>query len=686
MQWTPSIHAAQQASRKLGPFERTILDLFELADADGNGNLDEAEFITIWKSPGLNLGLSEVEVLKLKNAADTDGDGMVSYREFVPICREMLVRVYGEREDAAGEDSNSRAPNNHWMELYSENEGWVYLNRVTGVATYEIPPEMVAERMVTENPLADALIEQFAAVAAQGKPTHAATETLFGIIESDESGVFLTEQEANFLRESVVLGEEAGEADVGGEGEAAVEAGFKVAAIADFALAVADGLKKFHEMRADHPRDWIFIKLAARAGMVWFNKKTSETRRDPPVSVLQSLHRLGSGHGQEAVMQHTSVVNSIDAEREAVLSELETLRALTTKPETKSEDVDRLKTVLAEARESLGATTGQRDLLAATLRTALDSDLQGAGLVAMEGTYSKLGLELVEAEAAHTKETQDLEAAIEDQKSQMAALNDRLVEQQDAVATSQQALDTLSKDIREAKKQKRLGNATAAGTETLTSLREKHEVLQREYAAVRAAMEDRTKMVRVVRQQLVEAQDKSAALKIKASESDALERKLIEITEAHATAKTFLLAKSRLLQAREDELEDLRTRVSNLETNSSTKDQAVKGMVSAQDGSLGFTDRAQSAEFYDYKTSPGKRRQSQVRTLPSIAQVDKGGAANSRRQGGGGGRRTNNGSSAPRGSAPNGRSSKVGGMSVAGGSRVFVQDRRSGEFRKLGVE
>jgi hypothetical protein len=179
-------------------------------------------------------------------------------------------------------------------------------------------------------------------------------------------------------------------------------------------------------------------------------------------------------------------------------------------------------------------------------------------------------------------------------------------------------------------------------------------------------------------------QDKSSTLKIKASESDELERKLIEITEAHATAKTFLLAKTRLLQARESELNDLRARVFSLETNSSAKDQAVKGMVRSHDTSMGFGDRAQSAEYHDFKTSPGKRRPSQMIALPSIVPSEKSGA---RRMSGGGGRRTTPDSTSLSSAAVR-SPQKVGGRAGNAGKsgRVFVQDRRSGEFRRVGVE
>ena len=704
VEWSPSVHAAQQASRKLGPFERTILDLFERADASADGFLDAGEFAAIWESPGLNLGLSDAEVAKMRGMADTDGDGQVSYREFVPICREMLIRIYTERDAAeSGKGKGADAANNHWIELYSESEGWVYLNKKTGVASYEIPTEVVAQRQLTANPLADALIEQFASLTAAaaeaaadsggggsveqagdnagagasvsagagavagagagagagGVAGSAEIEALWDVVKSDGSGLFLSVEEEISLRETTVkvVVEEAGSA--------------AVVPVDKFALAISDGFKQFYAGKVEHPQVWIYIKLAARGGMIWFNKANGDSQRDPPSVVLHSLHRLGSSAGQTSVMNHTVAMNSLDEKRDVVLRELETLRAIATKPETKSEDVDKLKAVLAETRESLGATVEQRDVLAETLKRAMENDMEGTGLSTMAETQSKLEKELSDAQASHLKERGDLQNALEEQKAQIVDLEDKLAERQEAVATSQRALDTLSKDIREAKKLKRRGNAAAADNETLTSLREKHEVLQKEHAAIKAAMDDRTRQVRVVRQQLVDAQEKSAVLKTKASESDELERRLAETTEAHTTAKSFLKAKTRLLQSREAELDTLRERLDTLEAGTEAHDQLVKGMVSPQKfgggGSSGGSragERSRSADRYDERSNSRTVRRStsksSIRALPAIAQ----GAA---------------GSPSGKKMSPTKENKRAGGAGFKVGDTVLVA-QRAGEF------
>lgn len=295
------------------------------------------------------------------------------------------------------------------------------------------------------------------------------------------------------------------------------------------------------------------------------------------------------------------------------------------------------------------------------------------GLSAMVETQCKLEKELSEAETSYVNEREELQKAVQEQKAQIIDLEEKLAERQEAVATSQKALDTLSKDIREAKKMKRRGNAAAADNETLTSLREKHEVLQREHAAIKAAMEDRTRQVRVVRQQLVDAQEKSTVLKAKASESDELERRLAETTEAHATAKSFLKAKTRLLQTREAELELLREKLDMLEAGSENHDQLVKGIVSAHKSSSSSSnksgERARSADRYnernsrgDGTTRPARRSTSKtsIRALPAIIPTDRSSASGKR-------------------VSPTKEKSRPGGAGYKVGDKVLVS-QRAGEF------
>ena len=74
-----------------------LSQLFDEADADGNGYLDPVEFKNLLKNQAL--GLSSREIRKIMMECDEDSDGMIDYNEFLPIAVEML-QAYNAKMDA----------------------------------------------------------------------------------------------------------------------------------------------------------------------------------------------------------------------------------------------------------------------------------------------------------------------------------------------------------------------------------------------------------------------------------------------------------------------------------------------------------------------------------------------------------------------------------------------------------
>jgi Ca2+-binding EF-hand superfamily protein len=68
-----------------------LKDVFQNADADGNGHLDRKEFATCLKDA--NLGFTKKEINILMSEVDLDGDGLVTYEEFAPLAFQILVEV-----------------------------------------------------------------------------------------------------------------------------------------------------------------------------------------------------------------------------------------------------------------------------------------------------------------------------------------------------------------------------------------------------------------------------------------------------------------------------------------------------------------------------------------------------------------------------------------------------------------
>ena len=70
--------------------EATMFNLFQKADADGDGFLNRDEFRSCINDA--SLGLTRREVNLLMAEADEDEDGKVSYEEFVPLCFDLLLK------------------------------------------------------------------------------------------------------------------------------------------------------------------------------------------------------------------------------------------------------------------------------------------------------------------------------------------------------------------------------------------------------------------------------------------------------------------------------------------------------------------------------------------------------------------------------------------------------------------
>jgi len=68
--------------------EKMFRMMFRQADANGNGVLDQKEFMALLKST--NLGLSRTAIRRIMEEADVNNDGCIEYREFVPVMIDII--------------------------------------------------------------------------------------------------------------------------------------------------------------------------------------------------------------------------------------------------------------------------------------------------------------------------------------------------------------------------------------------------------------------------------------------------------------------------------------------------------------------------------------------------------------------------------------------------------------------
>lgn len=76
--------------------EEYLSNLFHESDSDGNGYLDPQEFKEIMIAA--DVGLSEEDIYEIMMVADENGDGKIEYAEFVPIAAETIQALQAREE------------------------------------------------------------------------------------------------------------------------------------------------------------------------------------------------------------------------------------------------------------------------------------------------------------------------------------------------------------------------------------------------------------------------------------------------------------------------------------------------------------------------------------------------------------------------------------------------------------
>ena len=89
--------------------------------------LTKPEIASLWERGVASLPSSSSSSSSSKAAQSLE------YKDFVSLCREWIVEILSAKYEGETE----------WVELYSKQEGVVYLNKRTGAASYEMPDDLV---------------------------------------------------------------------------------------------------------------------------------------------------------------------------------------------------------------------------------------------------------------------------------------------------------------------------------------------------------------------------------------------------------------------------------------------------------------------------------------------------------------------------------------------------------------
>eukprot|EP00729_Bicosta_minor_P008425 gene8424-5239_t len=111
-----------------GDFNIICRVVFDEADRNKNGKLDNGEFWYVLESVQLNLNLSSDEISEIRKLAEADGPlPPISYEQFVPMFRSLLNRVYAHNDN----DWNDWPENFH--EERVEEQSFEYLTLDDGM-------------------------------------------------------------------------------------------------------------------------------------------------------------------------------------------------------------------------------------------------------------------------------------------------------------------------------------------------------------------------------------------------------------------------------------------------------------------------------------------------------------------------------------------------------------------------
>lgn len=122
-----------------GDFNIICRVVFDEADRNKNGKLDNGEFWYVLESVQLNLNLSSDEISEIRKLAEADGPlPPISYEQFVPMFRSLLNRVYAHNDNDWNDWCVCTDPKNNTK---------YYLNKRSGSIQKERPENFHEERV-----------------------------------------------------------------------------------------------------------------------------------------------------------------------------------------------------------------------------------------------------------------------------------------------------------------------------------------------------------------------------------------------------------------------------------------------------------------------------------------------------------------------------------------------------------
>jgi Ca2+-binding EF-hand superfamily protein len=264
-----------QVHRYKDPFEEIVQPIFGKADSDSDGYLSTEEFWKIFRSQQLNLALTDEELGQLENEADLDKDGKISYEECIPVLRKVLMAVYQIQDKSPFE----------WIELATEDGSSLWFSKSTGETRYT-PPEGYG---TTHQPdLFEEVIYEVFLAADTRQIGYLSRDQLIQLLQSESLALHLTEEEVIAITQ-----------ELPGYAEGRVT-------YDEFVPVAKQLIMMSYQARDPSMSEWIQLN-SSQFGLFWFNKRTGETRNQPPQELVMLQQQLQEQREEEIAFVHQTM-------------------------------------------------------------------------------------------------------------------------------------------------------------------------------------------------------------------------------------------------------------------------------------------------------------------------------------------------------------------------------------------
>ncbi|XP_064393563.1 cingulin-like [Halichondria panicea] len=244
--------------------ESILLSHFLTSDLEISGHVDSAVFWEILQSPELNLQLGTEELSALNGLVQQDQSGLIDYAQFSSQATELIASLY--QQQPASEE--------HWVQLTAKDgSATVSYNKQTGETRESAAEELDIFASTIENLFRSADVEN------RGYITR---DEFAKLLQSEQMAVYLSHEDMLQMQQYF---------DNIPDG---------MATYTDFYPLGKEIILRLYRARDTSDSEW--CQLDSTQGVVWFNKFTGETRKEPADDRQQEIAFLNQAYAQvEAV-------------------------------------------------------------------------------------------------------------------------------------------------------------------------------------------------------------------------------------------------------------------------------------------------------------------------------------------------------------------------------------------------